>query len=161
MTLWEINGAIMDCVDMETGEVIDIERLDALQMARDEKLENIGLYIKNLDAEAKAIREEEKNLAARRKANENKAKSLREYLSYALAGQAFKTPRVSVSFRSSTFCEVADEKVVLDWLQANDRDDCIKYTMPEVKLDEIKRLLKDGVEIPGAALGQRQNMLLK
>lgn len=161
MTLYEINRAIMDCVDMETGEVIDIERLDALQMARDEKLENIGLYIKNLDAEAKAIREEEKALAARRKACENKAKSLREYLSYSLAGQAFKTPRVSVSFRASTYCAVADETAVLNWLQANNRDDCIKYTMPEVKLDEIKSLLKEGVEIPGAELGQRQNMQLK
>lgn len=161
MTLWEINREIMDCVDMETGEVIDIEKLDELQMARDEKLENIGLYIKNLDAEAGAIREEEKALAARRTVRENKAKRLREYLSYALGGQAFETPRVSVSFRSSTRCEVTDEQALVDYLQANEHEDCIKYTMPTVDKTKVTRLLKAGEEIPGAALEQRQNMQLK
>lgn len=161
MKLWEINSAIMDCVDMETGEIIDIERLDALQMARDEKLENIGLYIKHLDAEASAIREEEKALAARRKVRENKAERLREYLSYSLAGQAFETPRVSVSFRASTRCEVTDETALLDWLHAYDHDDCLKYTAPTVDKTKVTRLLKDGAEIPGAVLEQRQNMQLK
>lgn len=160
MTLWEINNAIMDCVDFETGEVIDIERLDALQMARDEKLENIGLYIKNLDAEAAAIREEEKALAARRKVRENKAERLREYLSYSLGGQAFETPRVSVSFRASTRCEVTDEEALVAYLQTH-RDDCIKYTAPTVDKTKVTRLLKAGDEIPGAVLEQRQNMQLK
>lgn len=161
MTLWEINNAIMDCVDFETGEVIDIERLDALQMARDEKLENIGLYIKNLDAEAAAIREEEKALAVRRKVRENKAERLRDYLSYSLAGQSFETPRVSVSFRASTRCEVANEQALVEWLQIHDRDDCLKYTAPTVDKTKVTRLLKAGEEIPGAVLEQRQNMQLK
>lgn len=161
MTLWEINSAIMDCVDFETGEVIDIERLDALQMAREDKLENIGLYIKNLDAEAAAIREEEKALAARRKVRENKAGRLRAYLSYSLGGQAFETPRVSVSFRASTRCEVTDEVALLDWLQAHDRDDCITYAAPTVDKTKVTRLIKAGEEVPGAVLEQRQNMQLK
>ena len=161
MTLYEINREIMACVDMETGEVIDIEKLDALQMARDEKLENIGLYIKNLDAEAAAIREEEKALAARRKVRENKAERLRDYLSYSLGGQAFETPRVSVSFRTSTRCEVSDELALVEWLQTHDRDDCVKYAMPTVDKTKVTRLIKAGEEIPGAVLEQRQNMQLK
>jgi hypothetical protein len=36
MKLYEIDNAIMDCVDMETGEIIDVERLSALQMERDQ-----------------------------------------------------------------------------------------------------------------------------
>lgn len=161
MTLWEINREIMECVDFETGEVINIERLDGLQMAREEKLENIGLFIKNLDAEAAAIREEEKALAARRTVRENKAKRLREYLGYVLGGQAFETPRVSVSFRASTRCEVTDEAALMGWLQANDRDDCLKYTAPTVDKTKVTRLLKAGEEIPGAVLEQRQNLQLK
>ena len=42
-SLYEINEAILDCVDMETGEIIDEERLNELQMAFDCKVENIAL----------------------------------------------------------------------------------------------------------------------
>ena len=58
MTLYEIDQAILDCVDMETGEVIDSDRLDLLQMERETKLENVGLWIKDLRAEADAIKNE-------------------------------------------------------------------------------------------------------
>lgn len=34
MKLYEIEQAIMDCIDMETGEIIDAEKLDQLQMER-------------------------------------------------------------------------------------------------------------------------------
>ena len=33
--LYEIDQAILDCVDLETGEILDPEKLDALQMERD------------------------------------------------------------------------------------------------------------------------------
>ena len=32
MTIYEIDQAIMECVDLETGEIIDTEQLDKLQM---------------------------------------------------------------------------------------------------------------------------------
>ena len=63
MNIYEIEQAITDLVDPETGEITDFEALDALSMARDEKIENVALWTKNLNAEAKAIREEEKALA--------------------------------------------------------------------------------------------------
>ena len=81
MNLYEIDNAILECVDMETGEIVDTEKLAALQMERDQKIENIGCWIKNLNADAKALKEEKDNLAARQKAVENKAASLKEYLS--------------------------------------------------------------------------------
>ena len=61
MKLYEIDNAIMDCVDMETGEIIDVERLSALQMERDQKIEGIGCWIKNLLSDAKALKEEKDN----------------------------------------------------------------------------------------------------
>ena len=58
-------------VDEETGEVLfDCENLDALREQRNAKLEAVALYIKNLDAEAAAIRAEVAALAARQKAAE-------------------------------------------------------------------------------------------
>ena len=77
MNLYQINEVISVIleqglyVDMETGEVIAEDNLDdilsQLQMAELDKLENLALYVKNLEAEAEAIRSEERALQARRK----------------------------------------------------------------------------------------------
>lgn len=70
MSLYQINQQILslekmddDYVDTETGEVISQEEFDQLNIDREEKIESICLWIKNLKAEAKAIKEEEENLA--------------------------------------------------------------------------------------------------
>lgn len=71
-TLYEIDAAIMDCVDTETGEIIDEEQLNALLMERSAKLEGVALWIKNLDSDAAAIRAEREALEKRQKAAEKK-----------------------------------------------------------------------------------------
>ena len=38
MTLYEINEEIMACVDAETGEVVDAEKLEELLIAKEEKI---------------------------------------------------------------------------------------------------------------------------
>ena len=81
MTLYEIDRAIMDAItaglDPETGELTNYDELEELQLARDEKIENIACYIKNIAADAKAIRDEEQALAKRRKTLENRAEGLK------------------------------------------------------------------------------------
>ena len=42
--LYDIDAAILDCVDQETGEILDPEKLDALQMEREQKLEGVALW---------------------------------------------------------------------------------------------------------------------
>ena len=144
MTLYDIDQEIMSCVDMETGEVIDTEKLDYLQMERDKKLENIGLWIKDLKAEADAIKAEIQNLQNRKKASDNKAESLKNYLEYALNGQKFKTARLSVSYRKSESVNVTD-------LNAIDPD-YLTWPDPVPMKAEIKKALKDGKEIHGVEL---------
>ena len=67
MTLYEINAEIASLVDEETGELLDYDRFADLQMERDAKIENMALWVKDLDAEAAAIKAEETALAERRK----------------------------------------------------------------------------------------------
>ena len=50
MNLYEINSQILDCIDQETGEVMDIDRLEELNMAKAEKVDNIACWVKNLEA---------------------------------------------------------------------------------------------------------------
>ena len=68
MNLFEIENEIMNCWDQETGEILDSDRLDQLEMERDTKIENIALYIKNLTADAEALKAEKQSFAERQKA---------------------------------------------------------------------------------------------
>ena len=152
-TLYEINEEILACVDMETGEIVDMDKLQELQMQFDEKVEGIALWIKNLLSDAEAIKAEKDKLAERQKACENKAKNLKEYLQNCLAGQKFKTPKVSISYRKSESVQVDDMSKL--------EDDYLKYKEPEVDKTKIKQALKAGVQLAGVQLIEKQNIQIK
>ena len=159
MSIYDIDAAIVQLVDMETGEVSDEEAFDALQMARDEKIENIGLYIKDLTAEAKAIKDEETALAARRKTAENKVERLKNLLDYALRGQKFSTPRLKVSYRKSQTVEVSDGFV--KWADEH-RPDLLVYADPKPSKTALKDAIKDGgIPEDVARLETHENISIK
>ena len=155
MTIYEIDQEIQRLldsgVDPETGELLfDPETLEALQMERDAKVENLALAYKNMQAEAKAIKAEEEALAQRRKATEAKAERAREYLDFVLAGERFNSPRVAVSYRKSKKLELADGFV--SWAMEH-APDYLRYN--------IAAAIKSGVVIPGAELVESQSMTIK
>lgn len=163
MTLYEIEDAILQCVDQETGEIVDPDALTALQMEREKKIENVALWIKDLRAEAEAIGNEVKALTARKKAAENKAESLKAWLAEALAGEIFKTSKVRVSYTHSTRLNVIDEQSVVDFIQSHyqDPEEFLKYTQPEIRKDAVKAEIKMGVQIPGACVEQTESVVIK
>lgn len=152
--LYDIQRGITDCVDEETGEVIDFERLSALTMELSEKIENIALWIKNLEADAEAFKKEEEAFEERKKAAANKAESLRRYLDTALNGQKFATERVSVSFRSSKAVQIAENtELPAEYIKTK------VEKMPDKK--KIGDALKNGISVPGCALVTNRNMQIK
>lgn len=161
MNLYQIDSALAECVDAETGEILDVEKLLELNMAREQKIENIALWIKNDVAEAKAIREEEKTLAARRQTLERAAESKKKYLDSVLNGEKFFTPRCSISYRKTTSVEVSDMGAVVAWMLANGHDGEVIYNAPTVSKTDLAPLLKNGAEIDGATLVQGMSMGVK
>jgi len=157
--LYEINAdleRLLSQVDEETGEVLfDPEALDALMMERTEKLEGVALLYKNYAAEAAAIRAEEKALAERRQRLEKQCDSLTKYLSNALQGEKFETPKVAIGYRKSVAVEIDDEIFF-----KRPPKEFIKIVKSADKT-AIKAALKDGVKIRGASLVERQNMNIK
>lgn len=172
MKLYEIDQAIQEIldgavVDEATGEVsMDLEALEALELQRQDKLEGVALAVKNISAEADAIRAEEKKLAARRKTLENKRDGLKDYLAYALNGEKLKTPRVAVSYRAGVeSAKIDDIWTVVDWylnirttLAPNPEEfdrigELAHYTIPDptFNLVGLKKLAKD-YDIPGMHL---------
>ena len=158
MTIYEIDQAIMECVDLETGEIIDTEQLDKLQMERDTKLEGVACWIKDLKAEAEALKNEKQALAERQKVAENKAESLKKWLAYALQGEKFKTPKCAISFRKSEAVEVTDEG--LNNLM-KEHDELLTYKAPEPNKTAIKQAIKDGLSVAGVQLVQNISTIIK
>ena len=152
MTLYEIDKMITDLADPETGEITDFEALDNLQMARDQKIENIACYYKNLVSDAEAIKAEKDALTERQKAAENKAARLKEYLSYALRGEKFSTPKCAVTFRKTTSVNVDNPSAAIEWAEMNGHKECVRYKAPEISKSEVGKVLKTVQEVPGAGL---------
>lgn len=159
-TLYEINQAMLECLDMETGEVLDAEKLDALQMERTAKLENVTLWIKNLLADVEAYEKEIGTFVARKKAAENKIESLKNYLAYALNGEKFSTPKCAISYRKSQIADIKDEAAFKAWAVVV-APELLTIQEPKINKNEVKRCLKDGEDIPGAALVERLNIQIK
>lgn len=153
MTLYEIDAAILDCIDTETGEVVDADKLTALQMERDEKVEAVALWIKDLTAEAAALKAEKQAFAERQAAAEKKAESLKRWLADALAGEKFKTTKVAVSFRKTQSVEVPDIWAL--------NENYLKYSEPTADKAAIKAAIKAGETVEGAKLVEGISMTVK
>lgn len=161
MNLYDIDQALLALVDLETGEILDYEAFSELKMAREEKIEGMALWVKNLDAEAKAIRAEEISLAERRKALEKKAESLKEYLTMILDGGKFSTARVACSFRKSKSVQITDEAAFIQAMEASQHYEYLTYSAPKVNRTEITNAIKAGKEVPGALLIEKNNLSIK
>lgn len=153
MRLYEIDEAILSCIDTDTGEILDADKLNALQIEREEKLENVALWIKNLTSDAEALKAEKQAFADRQKAAENKAESLKKWLTEALAGEKFKTTRVAVSFRKTKSVQVEDI-----WKLD---DSFVKYAEPTPDKAAIKKAIEAGQEVAGATLVENVSCSIK
>ena len=161
-SLYELDQAVLTVLenglvfDEETGEILwDEDNFNQLEIERKDKLESVALYIKSLEAEASAIRSEEKALADRRSVKEKKVERLRSYLSYSMecfGDRKLETPRVAIGFRKSDAVEIEDESLIPQtW---------IKYK-PSIDKAGIKKALKAGECVHGAQLVERQNLQIK
>ena len=161
--LYGIDQAILECVDMETGEILDSDRLTALQMERERKLEGVALWVKDLNYEAQMVKEEADKLTARKKALDNKIASLKAWLLWALDGEKLKTARCNVYQTHSQRLAVADECELINIIQTlDDPQRFLRFRTPELKKDEIKKAIKDdGWTFAGVTLETTESVVIK
>ena len=153
MNLYEIDSNILDCVDEETGEIFDVDKFEELSIERDAKIENICLWIKNLNAEVEALKAEKDAFTKREKSAKNKMESLKKYISGYLDGNKFETSKVKVSFRKSEQLEVDDYNLL--------PDEFLRFKEPEPNKDAIKAALKEGKVLEGVSVVTKYNIQIK
>lgn len=154
--LYEINSRIENFdfkIDEETGEILNANELENLEMERAEKIEGIALWYKNLLSDCEALKAEENAFNERRKQAEKKAESLKNYLDFALQGNAFKTVKVDIKYCKSESVNVLDfSKLTQEY---------ITIAEPKPNKTAIKKAIKDGEVIEGAEIVVNNNIQIK
>lgn len=159
-SLYELNVklAVYEMEFDENGEWINENELEAIHMERDEKIENICLWIKNLEAEKAAVRAEKQNFDEREKKLGNKIDRLKSYVASSLDGKEFKTSKVVCKFRKSESVKILDEsKIPEEFLKIS--------VVREPLKKEIKKYLKDiegsDEECEWAKIDKKNNLSVK
>ena len=140
-------------VDEETGEIIDKEAFDALNMELDAKIEGVALGYKNEDAEAKAIKAEIANLTERMKRHEKRAEGYKNFLQMVLAGNKFETAKVAIKQTKSKVCEWDGNT---EGLEAYMKPQEPKFDKASARAD-----LMAGKVVPHCTLVEKQSISIK
>lgn len=160
MKLYEIAPALRFAlddieVDPETGEILNADALHAVEAQAAEKVEATALYLRELDAEAKAAKEEADRMLARVKSMQKRSDYLKAMLLDALhATGKVKTGRVTVSIRTTKAVEIAEGADLPEAYTT------VKTTVSPNKV-AIKQALLDGVEVPGCHIEERESVQIR
>ena len=160
MNIYEINQQIEEVshnmIDYDTGEVLPHfeQLLEALEMDREQKVLNTAKLIKNLEAESKALKDAEKQMADRRKVVENKSKRIKDWIAGFVPEEKIKDEFVSISWRKS------ESVVIDDGVRLDSKYEVEKITVNPDKV-AIKKDLKKGIVIAGCRIVEKQNIQIK
>ena len=160
MKLYEIAPALRFAlddivVDEETGEILSSDALHAVEAQAAEKIEATALYLRELDAEAKAAKDEADRMLARVKSMQKRSDYLKSMLLEALhATGKVKTARVTVSIRTTQAVEVSEGADLPEAYTT------VKTTVSPNKV-AIKQALLDGVEVPGCYIEEHESVSIR
>lgn len=154
LKLYEIDERIAKCFDEETGEIIDAEELEAMNVARQDKLEAIALIIKNREAFIDDLEQERKLISDRIGVLKSKNENTMKFLNSALGGKSFETTKVMCKFRKSTSVDILNEAAVPS--EYKEQEVSIK-----IKKADILKALRNGEKIDGCSLVEKNNLSVR
>ena len=161
------DGNIIANVDAYKNKMLTawFDTLTGIEGEFDEKAESIAIYYKQLLAEAKMLKAEKAAIAKRQSQKEKQAESLKTYLfksMQALGRQKIDMPRAVMSLKKNAPSLVVDDEIsFIEWAEEHNLDHLLKYSMPEVKKNDVKALCKKGEEIPFVHMESKQSLSIK
>lgn len=158
MNLYQLTGAALQLQEMlELGEIDQQTFDDTVEgLELDTKIENYCKIIKNLEAQAKAFKEEKDRLAEREKAAKNGVTRLKETLLMSL--QALDITKVdagtfTVSRSKSKSVKIVDET----WLP----EKFLIYQPAKIDKTAITKAIKEGEEVAGAEMEETEYVRIR
>ena len=144
----------LDLDDQTIADTLESEGGDLV-----EKCKNVAAVFRNLESDAKQIKEAEQQLAERRKAIEKRAESLKNYLktNMEVAGiTKIECPWFLISIAQNPEAVTVDDESLIP-------RDYFKEIPATFQLDKamVKQAIKDGFNVPGAHLSRGTSLRIK
>nr|DAV57545.1 MAG TPA: resistance protein [Caudoviricetes sp.] len=161
------NGDIIEDVDAYKEKMLTawFDTLEGIEGEFDEKAESIAVYIKQLKAEANILKFEKSAIAKRQSQKEREVEKLAAYLLNAMKAigrSKVDMPHAVVSIRNNTPSLVIDDEIsFVEWAEEHNLARLLKYSMPEVKKNDVKALYKKGEAIPFVHMESKQSLSVK
>lgn len=164
LALYELSRGYLQALDVFTDPEADLpaevvaDTLEAIEGELQEKAVNVAKFMRNLEAYAEAVKAAEEQMARRRKAIENRAKWIRDYLKANM--EACGITKID----SPWFClSIQKNPAAVDIVDEAAIPDEFKQNIVTVKIDKaaIKQAIEGGAEIPGAALSRGTRLAIR
>lgn len=153
--------AMLQNPDVDAQAVLDT--LEAIAGEFEDKADNVACMVKDLEADAKAIKAEADALTQRARARAAKADRLREYLyqQMGLAGiRKIETARNLLQIKKSPeSVRVEDESAFLKW--AENHPEYLRQKPPEPDKAAIKEAVRAGNAVPGVRLESGETFVIR
>lgn len=156
-TLYEVAAQHRDLVarlmDTQDDQIAIADTIEAESYPLEVKAQNVAYAARNLESLAEQIKAAEKQMAERRKAIENRAMHIREYIktSMEIAGvQKIDCPHFSISIKKNpASVDVFEPSLIpAEFMRQPEPPP------PAIDKTAIKAAIKAGKEVPGAILAQ-------
>lgn len=157
-SLYELSNNWQQVYDMDLDEDTWLDTLDAINEDINIKVENSGRLYRSWESDAKALKSEEERLAKKRKAIENRMKSLKGYLQdnmERMKKNKIKTDLFSFNIQNNPAgTNIVDEKLIPSKYYETET---VKKFDKRAMLDD----LKVGQVIAGVELKQSQSLRIR
>ena len=160
MNLYEIAGQYRAVLEMEPENddelAAQMNALDELGGELTVKADNIVRYMRNLNAEAEALKAEETALYKKRKAVENKAERLKAYLAAQMTLCGLK--ELKAGLFKLRFQPTAPAISIIDVFAVPE-----KFHRVKIEIDKlaIRDALKNGEEVPGIEVQRGEALVIR
>lgn len=164
LSLYEISLAyradVARLADLDLPAEVVTDTLDAMSGDLETKAQNVAFLARNLESTAAAIKQAEADMAARRKAMENRADGLKRYIfeSMKFAGiEKIECPHFRLSIKNNPAAvEIFEPGLVPASFMRTPEP-----PPPAPDKTAIKEALKAGQDVPGARLTSGQRLEIK
>jgi hypothetical protein len=145
--------------DDETDLTIIEEALQSVEDAIEVKAQNIALFIRDLDDEAKIIKAEEERLYGRRKAIENKRDGIKSFLLQAM--DHMEMPKIKTKVYTISVQNNPATVAITDETLIPDRFLTLIPASYQVRKKDVLVAWKNGEVIPGSQLTQGRSLRIR
>lgn len=152
----EYRDAAMRLADLDLDAQTIADTLEGLSGELEVKAQSVAYMVRNLEVTAAAIKQHETEQAARRKAIENRADSMRAYLARCMDAtgiEKIEGPGVKISFRKSSAVVIDGEDLIpAEFMRTPEPPP------PAPDKKAIAEAIKGGAVVPGAHIEARKSL---